>query len=713
MAKYVEIPLPNKGINEDAAPAALDENEALQMVNVLPHNKRQLERRGPYILADVDTNTSATMFPCGIAINGANALITYEDTAGSRYNITTGEAYRSGLLDPLAGLPGGQFTGRVWATTADGTPTSLNASSSTVAVTNYTNDIALTPDQNNLLPFSKPAYYEGVTYYTSIGTENTYTTLGSPASDTVGTRLVAWAGANKAAFSTTASITLGTTSLVFAGSQTGLVGTFVTFDADLTTASAQYAYRIISGSGTTWILEKPYGLGDTGAATRVAAACQVRSRDIPILSPVGAGVVCSHLDRVFVGRAKILASTGTLQPAYYANALKWSQALSPEKWPEANVTLIGSEPNDFIMGLATVGRYLLIFKRYSTWVMSGNSEENFSVQRLSGSIGCVDSRSIVEYEDSIIWASYHGIHMISTQLEVTDLTAPKPGHGIKRTYQATLTSFPVVIGYPAVTACVDNNDYLHVCSLGSHITVNGSLTGVSGSVYMRFPASCHIPTRSWTRLIGTSTVSSRINAASPRFLSAQNFLNRPFGMGHQSYLYLDLLTNPDAPVDTGVSGIVAGADYITDGAGSKTSTPFKIDVVSADLALAGYDTWQLSKLMVHHQVEYEGGSTDANVTGTIVLAKFDPDGGNGVGIYPTMQLGVFKARVLSSASLGHEIYIAEINPLSSSYEEAMRGMFLRLRISDSSVTPTDSWKLFRIVAVIDPGRPGRATDPLL
>lgn len=719
MGKPVPIANPSLGINEDAEPGALSPNEAVQMVNLLPHNPSQLERRGPYVLADVDSSRGAAEFPVGIAINGTKALVTWVTDTDAVFDDPISWSYYYSDETTQAQAP--NFTsraGRVWTQPAAGA--SLDTSSADVAVTNYTNDTAGTPDRNVLLPYTRSSFHEGVTYFNSIFPENTYAKIASAPTLKEGTRLVAWAGANKAAVSTTGTVNVGATAITFGASQTNLENTFVTFDSDRTT-TVPFAYRIISGSGTNWVLEKPYGLGESAAANKAGANCQIRSRDIPIQSPAGCVVSAAHLDRLFVGRAFVRDAVGTLQPAYYANALKWSQALSPEKWPDANVALVGSEPNDAISGMISHGRYLLVFKFNSVWVLAGDSEENFTLRKIAGDYGCIDSRSIVEHNDTVIWASRKGIHRITRDLEIDELTQRKPGHGVRRTYQY-MTNAAFAGSVPsAVSMCVDSNDYLHVLAVQYEPHMKTYLTDLSDSTlnpsgthyYRKMPMSCHIPTKSWTRLQGTQDDGTFRAVASPRLMSCEKISGLAFAAGREGYLYMDLLTNPHGSLRADLPGaaVSQGSDYVSNGAGGETAVAFAVDVTYPDMALAGFDTWQLSKLQVAHQVVYFG-STDANTTGAEVAAFFDPVTSHAASLTPSTELGAFKARETSDLS-AKSTYVSEINPRTSSDEEALRGMFLRLRVYDQSTAPTDHWKIFQITAVIDPGRPGRATDPLL
>lgn len=707
-AKYTELRLPTAGINEDGHPASLDANEAIELVNVLPHNPSALTRRSYYFGQYNDSTVTNAMVPVGAVINRGTLLVSYASVAANgtqdwfvdhAYPMSEPVSYSAGNFPTL--------TGRYNGTTAADT-------------TGYTNDSAGTPDANILLPYQRGAYYEGVTYYPSLGPENHYAKAAGTASLIEGARLVAWAGAvrNHSAHTGTISINAGATTLTIPSGVTGsIVDSFVSVDSDDSSA-APFHYRIMANLGaTTWRIEKPYGLGVTGVSNKASVNGVIRSRSIVTQSP--AGVVCcaAHLDRIFVGRCWVRDAVSDLQPGYYNNALKWSQVLAPEKWPDQNVALInGMQPGEGITGLISIGRYLLIFSHTATYVMSGDSEENFTIRKLLGDVGCVDSRSIVEYDENVIWGSRRGLHMISPDLQVTELTQRKPGHGVRTTYQNAISGTSTQDwGVPAVTCAVDDNDYLHVMASSDPVELLAN-TPWTGLPYKRFPMSCHIPTRAWTRLQSTTAADSVDQVASPQMYVYAPFTTarKPVAVAHKMILDLTYLTNPTlleygARRSAVTDALMEGDVYYT---GSFVETPFAIDIVLADSALNGYDTWQLNKLMVYHSVELLKTTTDAGFTGPQVYGYFDPTGTPADDMSPGTLLGGFKVRNDSNNGLfrGHSMFVSEISPRTSSDEDAMRGQFLRLRVNDVSTVMADYWELYKVVAVWMPGREGRATS---
>lgn len=82
-------------------------------------------------------------------------------------------------------------------------------------------------------------------------------------------------------------------------------------------------------------------------------------------------------------------------------------------WQTSGVTnniVVGSETSsDHIVALASNDRFLLIMKRYSTWVLTGNSVDSFTLRRLSATEGCIDPRAVAVINDSIYFLGPRGL----------------------------------------------------------------------------------------------------------------------------------------------------------------------------------------------------------------------------------------------------------------------------------------------------------------
>ncbi len=110
----------------------------------------------------------------------------------------------------------------------------------------------------------------------------------------------------------------------------------------------------------------------------------------------------THKRRVFMGNS----SAGN-------SRLHFSALDNPEDWTTANdagFIDISKADGDTITGLCSLGQVLLIFKKYSTWALFGNSPSNFSIAQISPSIGCVNPKTIVKCDKFAIFLAVDGVY---------------------------------------------------------------------------------------------------------------------------------------------------------------------------------------------------------------------------------------------------------------------------------------------------------------
>lgn len=74
---------------------------------------------------------------------------------------------------------------------------------------------------------------------------------------------------------------------------------------------------------------------------------------------------------------------------------------------------IGANDGDVITGIYTFANSLVIFKNYSTWVLTGSSQADFGIRNVSQTIGCIQSRSIQEKQGKLDWLSKRGLEEAS------------------------------------------------------------------------------------------------------------------------------------------------------------------------------------------------------------------------------------------------------------------------------------------------------------
>lgn len=134
-------------------------------------------------------------------------------------------------------------------------------------------------------------------------------------------------------------------------------------------------------------------------------------------APEGGQDVAVHLNRVWVagGRDVPGGAPGLIE----FNALYYSDQDGPTAdttamWKDdasglVNKIIVGAaDPNDYLTALAHQGDNLVIFKRRSTYLLTGYSSATFNVRRISSEYGCIDPASVVEHGDKVYFMSRYG-----------------------------------------------------------------------------------------------------------------------------------------------------------------------------------------------------------------------------------------------------------------------------------------------------------------
>lgn len=132
-------------------------------------------------------------------------------------------------------------------------------------------------------------------------------------------------------------------------------------------------------------------------------------------APYGSQDVRTHLNRLWLaGGVDVPGGLTRLE----FNTLFFSTSNGPvtgaaTDWKDpvsglVNKIVVDSDGDDFIVGLAKVGRNLAVFKRRSVHLLSGSSPSTFSIRSYSTDLGCIDARSIVEYNEGCFFLSQQG-----------------------------------------------------------------------------------------------------------------------------------------------------------------------------------------------------------------------------------------------------------------------------------------------------------------
>lgn len=127
------------------------------------------------------------------------------------------------------------------------------------------------------------------------------------------------------------------------------------------------------------------------------------------LPPPTTGI--SHLTEAY---AMLFATSGS--------RLIYTNIGTPDYWPATNFI----DFPKFLTGIAVTPIGLLVFDRFSTWLITGTGPLAFAKQQLTGSQGCTNGDTIVNVQGAAWWASTDGI-CVSDGGSVVVYTRPKLG----------------------------------------------------------------------------------------------------------------------------------------------------------------------------------------------------------------------------------------------------------------------------------------------
>jgi hypothetical protein len=147
------------------------------------------------------------------------------------------------------------------------------------------------------------------------------------------------------------------------------------------------------GQGPMWMLngiEARYWTGTAGGAWTAATGTL----------PLGKYMV-AHGTRLWV--LGLTTFAGVSDPK---SAIVWSELGDGRNWPAANVNVLDPFDGGELTGAGRVGPYLLVFKRNKTWLIY--DLDTGANRQLSGSIGCISHRSIVDTPRGTFFMSERG-----------------------------------------------------------------------------------------------------------------------------------------------------------------------------------------------------------------------------------------------------------------------------------------------------------------
>ena len=91
------------------------------------------------------------------------------------------------------------------------------------------------------------------------------------------------------------------------------------------------------------------------------------------------------------------------------SVLRWSNSFQPEQWPAVNYFHVKDGDGDVITGMEKFLGELIIFKRRSIHTLRGTSLDDFLMDELESSIGCVGPRAKARHGTAIYFVSDEGL----------------------------------------------------------------------------------------------------------------------------------------------------------------------------------------------------------------------------------------------------------------------------------------------------------------
>lgn len=689
LLKYTPVQASWRGMDTDTAPHLIAPDRAVAIDNLVPGVPGQLPvRRGFVELGLLRTNTGTVYVNMTTSIIpmrrlGAFALV------GSLGHQTTATSWPTAYVSfyqtdgNTAMYPSGK-------TPDNATPEIRQFDADTLAVNVITQSVAGSIAESG--PETQYDVYEGSVYW------NSALNAGSTATR----KLLRWTGVDltKADHGNTGSITVGSKTLTLGTAPTGLnlTGMLMFFTLPGDSAPLRYSYEVAAHTtgSTTVTLMEPYGLG--GSPGNKTGANVVFQR-IAVVREASENTVCciNHLDRLFVGRPTLATAVGSLQPRRYPNGIKWSTPGNPESWPDTNIIIVGADPNEMVMGFARVGGALAVFKKEATYLLLGDSESTFTVKRISATIGCIDSRSIVYWGDNAIFASRSGVFMLTPNFELIKLTTHAGSFGgITREYsrlvgQPSGTSSGVLVAAFAHVV----NDYLMVV-IRPDYSVSPTLT----ASYPDTIFVCHLPTRSWAKWYPGDA------AAFPVYIAQHPWINvgtrwRFMGAAASAYVGFPYVFNDD-PTAVGQAQLFQDSHRALTGSGAQATTAVPVSWKTRDLQLNAHDTASIKQVHLQHGYVYESASGTQAGPALTVASHADGD----IEVVPTATVAA--RRYVTGAAVQKAYYVNQI--IDKAYPSSVNTISFRVYGSTTSLFGGSNRvvdnRLYGVVVTWEPGRQG-------
>jgi hypothetical protein len=284
---------------------------------------------------------------------------------------------------------------------------------------------------------------------------------------------------------------------------------------------------------------------------------------VPVMlvnGPSGGLHMATHLQRLFV--------VGTVWSSG-SDALTWTDPLAAAAadtlavWQDntsglTNQIVLGGDDGDRVVGIASVGHKLLIFKQRSIYELLGDGPSSFQVRKLSDNYGCVDARSILPSPDGCHFVSAEGLTFYGGY-EFEVVSRDRVGEALRAELNVTRqpkynrfsagTVGPATVFSYGYTRCVFIGPKLLLLSCGEHYP--------GGTPIDRFTAIYDIANNAWTKLTTNALPRGADGGFGECLVTdvSSFFLGSVLGWDGRNLVYLSDVLRPASDSDTGLDAI--------------------------------------------------------------------------------------------------------------------------------------------------------------
>lgn len=379
----------------------------------------------------------------------------------------------------------------------------------------------------------------------------------------------------------------------------------VNLETRVSTAIPAAAAEQVPGPRSTRLGASTYGISIDAFVTEVVAGGWVQAATqicrwggtavlpttlAPVVAPTCMQDVKAHLNRLFVLGGNAPGTTGNVK----LNSLYWTDPDGPTtgvlaEWQDnvsglTNELVIDSDDTaDFGVGLAKMESGLVIFKRHSIHVLRGLTPAAFSVRTVTQAMGCIDARSIVEYEGNVFFMSKQGF-MRFDGAEITNTTEDLRSSLLANAITAVGDAG---VDGGAVIASNLGNGYI-----GVTISKLTNTAATPSTTY--FAGMYHAPTKAWVSLSSTA-----LSAGAP--IGFGRTLSRTYVVDDKRILDGSFIVAPETVAEASRGFDVAG--------GTSFVIPAAWQSRLAHLSQPGLKT-ATQRLLLDYTFQVDGGADD-------------------------------------------------------------------------------------------------------